>query len=117
MKTKKIGMLVVLSLSIATVIMGTTGLNLVLPVFAGGDHHDHGGKKECKKNDSNNCNDTEKNQKLSTKTECENENTIKDHSSKNDNTNVLVCSTDAANLKNSLLINSSVFADTVQPVF
>ena len=117
MNTKKIGMLVVLSLSLATVIMGTTGLSLVSPVFAGGDHHDHGGKKECKKNDNNNCNDTEKNQKLTTKTECENENEIKDHSDKNDNTNVLVCSINPANLKNSLLLNSSIFADTVQPAF
>jgi hypothetical protein len=24
--------------------MGTAGLNLVSPVFAGGDHHDHGEK-------------------------------------------------------------------------
>ena len=64
-------MLVIMSLSLATVVMGTTGLNLVSPVFAGGDHHDHGGKKECKKYHNNNCNDTEKNQKLSTKTECE----------------------------------------------
>ena len=117
MYTKKIGIFVILSLSIATVVMGTAGLNLVSPVVAGGNHHDHGGKKECKKNDNNNCNDTEKNQKLTTKTECENENTIKDHSDKNDNTNILVCSTDAANLKNSALLNSSIFADTVQPAF
>ena len=39
MYTKKIGMLVILSLSIATVVMGTAGMNLVSPVFAGGDHH------------------------------------------------------------------------------
>ena len=83
----------ILSFSIATVAMGTAGFSLVSPVFAGGDHHDHGGKKECKKNDNNNCNDTEKNQKLTTKTECENENTNKDHSRNNDNTNILVCST------------------------
>ena len=54
---KKIGMFVILSLSIATVVMGTVGLNLVSPVFAGGDHHDHGEKK-CKDNGDNNCNDT-----------------------------------------------------------
>jgi hypothetical protein len=58
MYTKKIGMLVILSLSIATVAMGTASLNLVSPVFAGGDHHDHGEKK-CKNNDDNNCNDTQ----------------------------------------------------------
>ena len=72
MYAKKLGMFVILSLSIATVVMGTAGLNLVSPVFAGGDHHDHGGKKECKKNDNNNCNDTEKNknyrQRLNVKT-------------------------------------------------
>ena len=34
-------MLVILSLSIATVAMDTTGLSLVSPVFAVGDHHDH----------------------------------------------------------------------------
>jgi hypothetical protein len=107
----------ILSLSIVTVAMGTAGFSLVSPVSAGGDHHDHGGKKECKKNDNNNCNDTEKNQKLTTKTECENENTNKDHSRDNDNTNILVCSTDAANLKDSLLLNSSIFADSVQPTF
>jgi hypothetical protein len=117
MYAKKLGMFVILSLSIATVVMGTAGLNLVSPVIAGGDHHDHGGKKECKKNDNNNCNDTEKNQKLSTKTECENENTIKDHSDDNENGNILVCSTDAANVKNSLLNNSRIFGDTIEPNF
>ena len=70
MYTKKIGMLVILSLSIATVAMGTTGLNLVSPVFAGGDHHDHG-EKNCKNNDDNNCNDTHKTQKIKAKNECE----------------------------------------------
>jgi hypothetical protein len=29
----------------------------------------------------------------------------------------LVCSTDAANLKDSALLNSSIFSDTVQPIF
>ena len=107
-------MFVILSLSIATVVMGTAGLNLVSPVF---DHHDHGGKKEWKKNDNKNCNDTEKNQKLMTKTECENENTIKDHGRNNDNTNILVCSTDAVNLKDSVLLNSTIFGDTIEPIF
>jgi len=36
MYTKKIGMFVILSLSIATVVMGTAGMNLVSPAFAGG---------------------------------------------------------------------------------
>ena len=38
-------MFVILSLLIATVVMGTAGLSFVSPVFAGGDHHDDGGKK------------------------------------------------------------------------
>ena len=113
MNEKKISMFVILSLSIATVVMGTTGISLVLPVFAGGDHD---GKK-CKDNDDNNCNHTEKNQKLSTKTECENENTSKDHSHDNDNVNVLICSTDAVNLRNSDLTNSSIFGDAIEPAF
>ena len=116
MNKKKISMFVILSLSIATVVMGTTGMSLVSPVFAGGDHHDHDGKK-CKDNGDNNCNNTERNQKLTTKTECENENTNKDHSRDNDNTNILVCSTDAVNLKDSVLLNSTVFGDTVEPAF
>ena len=81
-----------------------------------GDHHDHDGKK-CKKNEDNNCNDTENNQKLTPKEDCDNETTIKDHSKKNDNGNVLVCSTDAVNLKDSVLLNSTIFGDTIEPIF
>jgi hypothetical protein len=116
MNTKRIAIFAILSLSIVTVIIGTTGMSLLSPVFAGGDHHHHDGKK-CKKNEDNNCNDTENNQKLSSKEQCDNENTIKDHSDKNDNANVLICSTDAVNLKDSLLLNSTIFGDTVEPVF
>ena len=116
MDTKKIGIFAILSLSIATVAMGTSGYSLVSPVFAGGDHHDNGGKK-CKNNEDGNCNDTEKNQKLTAKDECDNETTIKDHSDKNDNGNVLICSTDAVNLKNTDLLNSTIFGDTIVPVF
>ena len=113
---KKIGLFAILSLTIVVALTGTTSVTLLSPVFAGDDHHDHDGKK-CKNNEDNNCNDTEKNQKLSAKDECDNENTIKDHSKKNAQGNVLVCSTDAVNLKNSELINSTIFGDTVQPVF
>jgi hypothetical protein len=116
MDMKKIGLFAILSLSIVAALTGTTSVSLLSPVFAGDDHHDHDGKK-CKNNEDNNCNDTEKNQKLSAKDECDNENTIKDHSDKNDQGNVLICSTDAVNLKNSELINSTIFGDTVQPVF
>jgi hypothetical protein len=102
-----------MSLDNVTVITGTTGMSLLSPVFTGGDYHHH----DDKKNEDNNCNDTENNQKLSPKEQCDNENTIKDHSDKNDNGNVLICSTDAVNLKDSALLNSTIFGDTVEPVF
>ena len=91
-------MFVILSLSIATVVMGTAGLSLVSPVFAGGDHDDDGGKK-CKDNGDNNCNDTHKTQKIKVKNECEIENENKDHSRDNVNVNELFCGNDAQNLK------------------
>ena len=98
MYTKKISIFVILSLSIATVVMGTAGLSLVSPVFAGGDHHDHGEKK-CKNNDDNNCNDTHKTQKIYAKNDCEIENTNKDHSHDNLNVNNQTCANSAQNLK------------------
>ena len=82
-------MFVILSLSIATVAMGTTGLSLISPVFAGDDHHD--GEKKCKDNDDNNCNDTHKTQKIEEKNYCEIENTNKDHSHDNVNVNNETC--------------------------
>ena len=69
MNKKKISMFVILSLSIAIVVMGTTGMSLVSPVFAGGDHHDHDGKK-CKDNGDDSCNDTHKTQKNKGKNDC-----------------------------------------------
>jgi hypothetical protein len=98
MNTNKIGMLVVLSLSIVTVTIGTAGLSLLSPVFAGGDHHDDGGKK-CKDNGDNNCNDTHKTQKIKAKNYCEIENTNKDHSKDNLNENLLECANFAQNWK------------------
>jgi hypothetical protein len=98
MCTKKIGMFVILSLSIATVAMGTAGLSLVSPVFAGGDHDDNGVKK-CKDNGDNNCNDKHKTQKIKTKNYCEIENTNKDHSKDNFKDNFLECINDAQNWK------------------
>jgi hypothetical protein len=109
MNTNKIGMLVVLSLSLATVVMGTTGLSLVSPVFAGGDHgHGHDGKK-CKNNDDNNCNDTHKTQKIETKNDCEISNYNKDHSHDNGNDNSLECANDAQNLND--VEQLDIFAD------
>ncbi len=104
MYTKKIGMLVILSLSIATVVMGTAGLNLVSPVFAGGDHHHHD-SKSCKDNGDNNCNDTHKTQKIYAKNECEIKNKNKDHSHDNSNLNDLSCVNDAQNLKDVQTLN------------
>lgn len=97
MKTAKVGMFVLLSLSIAAVVTGTVGMNSIAPAFAGGHHHHHDDKK-CKDNGDNNCNDTHKTQKIKAKNDCEIENKNKDHSSKNDNENELICSNEAANL-------------------
>ena len=108
MNTNKIGMLVVLSISIATVTMGTAGLSLVSPVFAGGDHHDHGDRK-CKDNGDNNCNDTHKTQKIETKNYCEIENYNKDHSHDNSNANDLTCDNAAQNLKD--VVQTDIFSD------
>ena len=114
MYTKKIAMLVILSLSIATVAMGTAGLSLMSPVFAGGDHDDHGEKK-CKDNDDNNCNDTHKTQKIKAKNYCEIENKNKDHSKDNANGNELSCVNEAQNLKDVEQID--VFSDgALQPL-
>ena len=105
---KKIGMFVILSFSIATVAMGTTGLSLISPVFAGGDHHEHGEKK-CKNNDDNNCNDTHKTQKIEAKNDFEIENTNKDHSHDNLNVNNQTCANSAQNLKD--VLTENVFGD------
>ena len=113
MYAKKIWMFVILSLSIATVAMGTTGLSLISPVFAGGDHHDHGEKK-CKDNGDNNCNDTHKTQKIKEKNYCEIENENKDHSHDNFNNNTLMCSNSAQNLKDVLLNVTNVFGDAAE---
>lgn len=98
MKANKIGILVVLSLSIAAVVSGTAVTSVVSPVFAGGNHHDHGDKK-CKDNGDNNCNDKHTTQKIKAKNDCEIDNQNKDHSKKNDNENELICTNAAQNLK------------------
>jgi len=98
MYTSKIGMFVILSLSIAAVISGTAASTIISPVFAGGDHHNHNDKK-CKDNGDNNCNDKHTTQKIKAKNDCEIENQNKDHSKKNDNENELTCVNAAQNLK------------------
>ena len=109
MNANKIGMLAVLSLSLATVVMGTTGLSLVSPVFASGDHHDHGEKK-CKDNGDNNCNDKHKTQKIDSKIECENEVKNKDT---HEDINALAndCAPANLNLKDVDQTNSTVIGD------
>lgn len=89
---KKMGMFVLLSISIVAVITGTAIMSLATPAFAGGD------EKKCKNNDDNNCNDKHKTQKIKAKNECEIENTNKDHSKNNENINELVCVNEAQNL-------------------
>jgi hypothetical protein len=98
LNTNKIGIFVILSISIAAAISGTTLMNLAAPAFAGGDGHHDDGEKKCKKNGDNNCNDKHKTQKIKAKNECEVENKNKDHSKSNDNLNELDCINDAQNL-------------------
>jgi hypothetical protein len=98
LNTNKIGIFVILSISIAAAISGTTLMNLVAPAFAGGHDHHGDGEKKCKKNGDNNCNDKHKTQKIKAKNECEVENKNKDHGKNNDNLNELDCINDAQNL-------------------
>ncbi len=109
MKSKNLLMFVVLSAAIVTALTAITGVSLVSAVYAD--------KKHCEDNEDNNCNHTERNQKLTAKDECENENTIKHHSDDNDIDNILICSVDATNLRESVLLNSTVFGDIIAPEF
>ncbi len=106
MNSKNLLMFVVLSSAIVT---ATSGMSLVTSVYAD--------KKHCEDNKNNNCNHTEKNQKLTAKDECDNNNKIKHHSGHNNVDNTSICSTDATNLRNTDLFNSTIFGDTVQPQF
>lgn len=109
MKTMNLLMFVVLSAVIVTALTTTTGPSLITRVYAD--------KKHCEDNEDNNCNHTENNQKLSPKDECDKENTIKQHSDDNDIDNILICSIDATNLRDSVLLNSTIFGDIVAPEF
>jgi hypothetical protein len=103
------GIFIILSISIAAVISGSTIMNFATSAFAGGDD-DHGDKK-CKKNDNNNCNDTHKTQKIKAKNECEVENKNKEHSKNNDNLNELDCINGAQNLNDVFQALSGDIAD------
>lgn len=100
---------VVLSVTVLAALTATSNTFLLTETFAD--------KKHCEDNGDNNCNHVEKNINNKAKDNCENEDKISHHSHKNDITNILVCSIDAAVLKDSALDNSSVFSDTVQPQF
>lgn len=102
MYSKNLLMFVVLSIGMLTALTATT-LTLSIPAFAS--------KKHCEDNGDNNCNSKHNTQKIKSKNECEIENKNKDHSSDNQNLNGLVCASQNANLRNSILVNSSVFGD------
>ena len=105
MKTKQIGMFVILAVSIATAISGTATLSLVTPAFA---NDDHDGQK-CKNNGDDNCNKNVDKQKAKGKNYCEIENENKKHSDENTNLNELECINSLANLDETALVNASVF--------
>jgi hypothetical protein len=100
---------IVLSVTILAALTATSNTFLITATFAD--------KKHCEDNGDNNCNHVEKNINNKARDNCENEDKISHHSGKNDIANILVCSIDAAVLKDSALDNSSVFSDTVQPDF
>ncbi|HEX9318289.1 MAG TPA: hypothetical protein VF884_05075 [Nitrososphaeraceae archaeon] len=104
MKTSNKLMFVVLSVTVLTALTATTGSSIIAAAYAD--------KKHCEDNGDNNCNSTHKTQKIKAKNECEIENTNKHHSKNNDNVNVLDCSNQAANLKDTALVNNaSIFGD------
>ena len=102
MYTKNLLMYVVLSTGMLTA-MTAMSITFATAVFAS--------KKHCEDNGDNNCNSTHNTQKIKSKNECEIENKNKDHSHDNQNLNGLACVSQNANLRDSLLINSSVFGD------
>ncbi len=95
-------MFVVLSAGMLTALTATT-MSVVTPAFAS--------KKHCDDNGDNNCNTKHNTQKIKAKNDCEIENNNKDHSHDNQNLNGLVCVNQAANVRDSVLVNSSVFGD------
>lgn len=80
-----------------------TAMSLMTPAFAS--------KKYCDDNGDNNCNTKHNTQKPKAKNDCEIENVNKEHSHDNQNLNGLVCINQAANVRDSLFVNSSVCGD------
>lgn len=102
MYSKNLVMFVVLSIGMLTALTATT-LTIATPVFAS--------KKHCEDNGDNNCNSTHNTQKIKVKNECEIENHNKDHSKDNSNENALACISQNANVRDAVLVNSSIFGD------
>jgi hypothetical protein len=104
MKNKQTAMFVILAISIATAICGTTAMSLSMPAFANSDHD---GQK-CKKNEDNNCNRNVDKQRIKQNIECDSEIENKD-SDKNDNFISQECISPAASVDEAVLVNSSIF--------
>ena len=102
MNKTNLGLFAILAIGMLTALTATT-LTIATPVFAS--------KKHCEDNGDNNCNSTHNTQKIKSKNKCEIENKNKDHSHDNENDNGLVCASQNANLRDSVLVNSSVFGD------
>jgi hypothetical protein len=88
-------------LNLAAIVILLAGLlttigGYAVPVFAGGDGHDHH-DTTCKHNDDNNCNSSDIHQDVYATNDCEVENENQDHSHDNENTNTLACSNVAQN--------------------
>ena len=102
MNKTNIGLFAILAIGMLTALTATT-LTLATPVFAS--------KKHCEDNGDNNCNSTHNTQKIKAKNECEIENYNKDHSKDNSNENALACISQDANVRDTVLVNSSIFGD------
>ena len=102
MNAKNLILLVVLSTGMLTGLAVTT-IAFATPAFAS--------KKHCEDNGDNNCNSTHNTQKIKVKNECEIENYNKDHSKDNSNENALDCISQNANVRDAVLVNSSIFGD------
>src|SRR5690242_19580483 len=102
MNKTNLGLFAILAIGMLTALTATT-LTIATPVFAS--------KKHCEDNGDNNCNSTHNTQKIKAKNECEIENKNKDHSKDNSNENALACISQNANVRDAVLVNSSIFGD------
>src|ERR1044072_1733439 len=102
MNKTNLGLFAILAIGMLTALTATT-IAFATPVFAS--------KKHCEDNGDNNCNSTHNTQKIKVKNECEIENYNKDHSKDNSNENALACISQNANVRDAVLVNSSIFGD------